>query len=467
MESPTPPSTCPPAPNPAEPAKPPAAPQRFLPEETADALAEKLKQFPDDMALALAWQDALDREGRRPEAEQDAAARWQANGKDPMALLLQGRIRGGDEGRIMVEDARKARPSSPEVAQVLAEIEERAGKWDDAKKALDLLVGLRGSARDWMWAGYVRWEADDNAGAIEAYDKALSGDPTLVAPRVAKALILNEDDKPADALKLLESDANPALRSALWHLTLALVRQAAGKPEVARASLEQAIDLAAGNRRLLLAGVARGVDIQAWALCKSALDAALQRWPNDPDFLAGKAIVALEQKKDGDAVAALTDATKAVQNDGRLFFLLGVSETRMNHMDKALAAFKKAMALEPKNGRYALGVAHALDRRGSKDALDAYQHAWETDPTAAEPHVAAALLLNAKGDVDGAEGNLLAARKLAPNEPDVLYYLAIIHGDRQGYLGKALEDLREYKKIGGAEPEALDWLQALEAEQSK
>lgn len=426
-----------------------------------------MKEFPEDVALALAWQDALDREGRRAEAEADAANRWKLNPKDPTALILQGRMRGGDEGRAMLAEAQKARPTSPEVAQVQSEIEERAEKWEDARKAGDILVGLRGTARDWMWAGFLREAAEDNAAALEAYAKALAGDPTLVPPRIARSLLLVWDGKQADALALLENDKAPALRSALWHLALAVVRQAAAKPELARASLQQAIDLAAGNRRLLLAGTTTGVNIEAWALCKAALDSALGQWPNDPDFLAGRAIVALEQKKDTEAFNSLTAALKIVPTDARLFFLLGVTETRLNHLDKALAAFKKAMALDPKSGRYALAVAHVLDRRGSKDALDAYQHAWETDPEAPEPHIAAALLLHAKGDIEGAETHFLIAKRLAPSDPEILYYLAIIHGDRQGYLGKALDDLREYKNLGGEDPDALGWLEALEAEQEK
>ena len=70
--------------------------------------------------------------------------------------------------------------------------------------------------------------------------------------------------------------------------------------------------------------------------------------------------------------------------------------------------------------------------------------------------------MHAKGAYEGAAAQMEAAARLAPADADLRYYLAILHGDRLGFDGKALDDLREYAKLGGKDENALSWLQALE-----
>ncbi len=135
--------------------------------------------------------------------------------------------------------------------------------------------------------------------------------------------------------------------------------------------------------------------------------------------------------------------------------------------EKAVALLTKASAMEPTNARFALALAHALDRKGSPDALAAYAHAAELDPKVAEPWIASALIVHATGEAEDAETRLLAAIEAEPRNPEPLYYLAIVQGDRLGFLGKALDALRKYARLGGTEPAALAWLQTLESEQGK
>src|SRR5207237_1142384 len=88
---------------------------------------------------------------------------------------------------------------------------------------------------------------------------------------------------------------------------------------------------------------------------------------------------------------------KSAPGDARLWFLTGILELRQSHEEKAVPAFKKALTLDPANSRYALAVAHALDRRGSKDAVAAYLHAADLDPKSPDARLARALPAGAPG----------------------------------------------------------------------
>jgi Flp pilus assembly protein TadD len=253
--------------------------------------------------------------------------------------------------------------------------------------------------------------------------------------------------------------ADILLETAQARLAVAATEPDEGKKE----ALAAAVTLAANDRRALLGVVSTAVRLKMAFAVQAAVEAALGKDPSDPDFLGAKAVLLLEAQAYAPAVGALAEAIRLQPKDARLRFLAGVAELRSNHVDKALSHFKNAMNLAPDNARYALGYAHALDRKGSKEVLAAWQRVVQLDPTDPEPHVCAALWLYAKGRHEDAAAEVESAIKKAPKDPVLRYYLAILHGDRLGMLGLALDDLREYKRLGGDEPEALEWLEALEA----
>jgi tetratricopeptide (TPR) repeat protein len=496
-------------PAPAVPAAPVAPPSRFRPDEPVDALAAKYAQFPDDVALGLGYQDALLRDGRRGEAEAIFNRRHDATPADPVATILWARLKGGADGRVAVQGALKNQATFPEAYQVLSEIEEADEMWDAAKAAVDLLTKQRGSARDWLWAGYVRERAGDLPGATTAYAKAVELDPTQWAAKLGQAFVLLDEDKAKEAVALLDGEKNPPSAEALWPLAKAIAyktleetlpdpktgpdpkadkgagsksagdkgggdkgagdKGAAEGPSAtelkaaAREALDAGFKLAMKDRPTLLGAVSVAIRVKLAAAAQAVVDGILAKDPLDPDFLAARAVLGIEAKAYPAALGDLAEAMKKLPKDPRLKFLAGIAELHSNHNDKALGFFKAAAEIDPLNARYALGIAHALDRKGSKDVLAAWRHAAELDPKDPEPHVDAGLYLYAKGKYEDATAEFEIASKLAPTEPLFHYYLAIMHGDRLGMLGIALDHLREYKRLGGTDEAVLSWLAGLES----
>ena len=204
-----------------------------------------------------------------------------------------------------------------------------------------MLLQRRGSARDWAYAGFLRERAGNSKGALEAYAKSVTLDPTLIAPRVGRSLLALQTQKPADALSLLTTDIVAPRNDPLWSCTIAIIQSAAGLADAAKASIEQALEAAGSDRRALLAAIAASVRANTPAVGKLAMEAALSRVPNDPTFLAARAILALQKAPDNDARQALADATKALPNEARLWFLTGILELRQSHEEKAVSVFKK------------------------------------------------------------------------------------------------------------------------------
>jgi tetratricopeptide (TPR) repeat protein len=456
------------------PAAPPAAPvepPHFLPGQKADELKEAMAKWPADLEVAMAYQDAMVRENRRDEAVALFTQRKNAAANDPAASMLLGRLQGGAAGRTLIQAALTAKAAFPEALQALAELEEADEKLPAAKTAAESLAGMRGSPKDWTYVGFLRQESGDSKGAHEAYGKAIALDPRLAGPRIDEALLLSSEGKAADGLALLAGETASHRGDAFWHVALALVASAADKKEDAKVALEQALEIAANDRHLLIGVVAGGVRTKTYPPAQAAVQRALDEKKADPEFLAARAVLSMEAGKDQDAETALADAMKLAPGDARLLFLAGVVELRLNRADKAIGLFKKATAADPTNARYAFGYANALDRKGNKEALAAYQHAAELDPDYDAPLISAGLLLIQKGTFDEAASKFESASKVGNGDPIALYYLAIVHGDKQGLLGKALDDLREYAKrcnASGATMEkiAKEWLDALEEEQN-
>ncbi len=358
-------------------------------------------------------------------------------------------------------------PKGAEQLQALAEKCDKEDRLDDEMTVCEELLKVRGSSNDWNYVGYLKERMGDPDGADEAYGKALAIDPALVGARAGKVFVAVDQGKAAGILESMAKDAQAPKNDFLWLLATSWAAAAAKQAEPARAALEQAVKLAGEDIPKLRAAIDMGIDAEVRAPIIPALDICIRKAPDDARFTGLRLVLIVEEGPPPAATKALEDVEKLAPDDPRPMFFLSILAMRDGKEEKAISLLKKATTIEPKNAIFALAYAHALDRKGSKDALAAYAHAAELDTSVAEPWIASALLVHNKGDFEDAEGKLLAASKAEPRNPEPLYYLAIIEADRLGFLGKALDLLREYARLGGEDETALAWLQSLEDEQEK
>ena len=360
-----------------------------------------------------------------------------------------------------------ALPTGADELQALAVRCEREGRHGDALRAAQSLAHVRGSAKDLVFVGFLWERADDLLRADEAYDRALAVDATLVGARTGKVLVAIRAGKSVETVAALLPAANEPSDDVLLWLATSAAAAGAKQPERARAALERAGLVAGTDAARLRAVIDLGLGIEIRGPLPAVLDVARRATPDDRRLSALRLLLLVEDLPPVAAQKALDEARAYALEDPLPLLLSAILALREEKLDRAISLGRQAIVLAPTNGRAALVMAHALDRRGSKEAVAAYGLAAELDHAVAEPWIAMGLLAHDKGDYTDAEGKLLAAARAEPADPEPLHYLAIVQGDRLGLLGKAIETLRSYASLGGDDEAALEWLAALEEAQGE
>ena len=122
---------------------------------------------------------------------------------------------------------------------------------------------------------------------------------------------------------------------------------------------------------------------------------------------------------EGEPGPARSPAAAACARAGRL--------VREGRLEEALAAYRAALAHEPRHAKALLNVGALLARlERSEEALLATQRALEADPGSPQAHANLASLLQGRGDLAGAIRALEAARGLRPGNAELANQLGLV-----------------------------------------
>jgi superkiller protein 3 len=331
-----------------------------------------------------------------------------------------------------VAEARKATELDPKSGDAFAALglalvaENPQANWNDAIAQAQQGVFLNGRS---AFANIAVGRIFDLAGnvdqAIAAYKRALEADPANGTARVA--LINNQarkgdnDGALAEAQKLIAENPNNAEGQLL--VARALLRK--GDYQNAATSLEKAAQLAPGQAEAhALLGTAyqftRRSD-EALAAYKKAVELA----PNNLDYRTTYGLLlGLDGKfEEGAAELKKVTANPAYKSEDA-WINLGWVYRNMTppKIDDSVAAYKKALEIDPKNVQSALGMGWAHSYGKNWDAsIAAFDHAVKLDPkVAGEAHngmawayffkkdLAKAKELSAKAKAEGREDARLA-----------------------------------------------------------
>ena len=129
----------------------------------------------------------------------------------------------------------------------------------------------------------------------------------------------------------------------------------------------------------------------------------------------------------------------------------GLAELRLNHHDKAAAAFQKA--IDVSGGHYAraqFAYGLLLSNQGKpKEAENLIRRGLETDPDSAEGHLFLGIALLDENRLDESEKSLREALLRRQQYPDVYLALADLHAKRKDYQSQ-MQDLDIYLKLAPA-----------------
>ena len=300
-------------------------------------------------------------------------------------LLFQGRaeeaLREFEQALAGGEDRTIAR-----LNMVRARIELR--DYDGALRDLDAHAQEKPGSRD---AAYLRGQIAERRQkpdeAERLYRSALQLDPNFTEARNDLGLLLERRGRHEDALvefrRVVAID--PEFGEA--YNNIGIVERARGRTEAAEEAFRRSIKVspdfagAYSNLALLLE------DRKEFAEAETLLRQAVKRAPKEPDIRS---------------------------NLGALLHLLGRDE-------EAVRELERATALDPRSASAFNNLGTALGRLGRPaEEMAAYRRALSLDPASAEVHYNLGRALLRAGHVEEGKGEIEAARRLRPNDPDLV-----------------------------------------------
>lgn len=156
----------------------------------------------------------------------------------------------------------------------------------------------------------------------------------------------------------------------------------------------------------------------------------------------------LQSAGQADAALAIVDRLEQdASGDARLAFSLGGALAEWGRYDLAEAAFSRALETDPANIDILHNVGLAAFRASHLDrAQNVFEIALQQNPDDVESIFNLARVHAAKGDSETALVLLARARRLAPNRPDLLAYMARMYEDA-GFFSGAADAYNEYLKL--------------------
>jgi tetratricopeptide (TPR) repeat protein len=331
------------------------------------------------------------------------------------AFLARGRaaLAQGDPRKAALEllIAASLDPKAAPTFVALGDVYGRGGKLWDARKAYDRAIELDpGAAEAWSGRGAVWARQGNREKALGDLGKAIELDPEGTGPLLRRAVLRLH----AGELGPAHTDASEAIRrqpeeAQAWVLR-GTIRTSQGQPERALSDLERAIEI---DPRAAEAHFRRGLALLKLGDTERAEAAFAVAVGLDGDYAGAvlesvrdsttgeiRARAAVEQAREflqkGNLAAAVTSflvALQFVEEDPHILRSLGDAYAAMGRPDEAVAAYSRALAMDPDlvGALFARGFAH--QQAGRLDEAEAdYRAVLERQPDNA-------LALNAIGNV--------------------------------------------------------------------
>ncbi|MGB4063258.1 MAG: XrtA/PEP-CTERM system TPR-repeat protein PrsT [Azonexus sp.] len=245
-------------------------------------------------------------------------------------------------------DPKSASPLIAEVPMLLA-----AGRLDLAKeKAAKALELAPNNAYAWNMKASVLHAAFDVGGALAAYDKALSLLPNHVDARIARAALLIDLKRDAEARKdldFLQKAAEDEPRAAYLRAVLAGHQGDGPLLSAALTEVTRTIDALppawlARREQLLMAAALAHHGLGNYQKAREYLDVIVARSPRNIGAKKLLASVYIEAKDYGRALSLLESLNRATPDDPQVMFMLGTLHLTQKHYAQASELLERAAA---------------------------------------------------------------------------------------------------------------------------
>jgi tetratricopeptide (TPR) repeat protein len=212
----------------------------------------------------------------------------------------------------------------------------RGGRYDESMLYMEKVLQGQGDTHfDFLALSAAETDPDTRAGLLQSFDRLQQKHPDNGQLLFGKALLLQQDGRPEEALELLESQ--PASSRDVAPLLLrARLLQGLGRGEEALPLLEKGIEQHPDDKRLRLTYARLLVEQGRLDDAKSEFSGLVQQFPDDDDLRFSLALVSLEAEAWKEAVVYLDELVArgshvdaAHLNLGRAYEELGETESAL------------------------------------------------------------------------------------------------------------------------------------------
>jgi tetratricopeptide (TPR) repeat protein len=215
----------------------------------------------------------------------------------------------------------------------------RAGRYDESMTYMEQVLQRKGSTHfDFLALSALETDPDTRAGLLQSFDRLQSKYPDNGQLLFGKALLLQQDDRPQEALELLE--AQSAKQDEIPPLLLhARLLQSLERGEEALPLLEKGISLHPDDKRLRLTYARLLVEQDRLDDAKGEFASLLQQFPQDDDLRFSLALVCLEAEAWREAIVYLEELVERDNHVDAAHYNLARAYEALDEKDSALIEY--------------------------------------------------------------------------------------------------------------------------------
>lgn len=318
----------------------------------------------------------------------------------------------------------------------------RAGRYEESLAFMEKVLQGQGDTHfDFLALSAAETDPDTRTGLLKSFDQLLAKHPDNPQLKFGKAVLLQQDGHPEEALALLEEQ--PAREQEIPSILLqARLLQILERSKEALPLLEKSLRQHPEDKRLRLTYARLLVEQDRLDEAMGEFATLVQQHPGDDDLRFSMALVCLEAQAWREAIVYLEELIERGSHLDAANFNLGRAYRELGQQEKALAAFAK---VGPGNEYLPakLMQAELLFSLGrNQDASQLLASAREEQPDyAIQLYLIDIEALSNQGQTEAAWQRAEQALEQFPEDLNLLYTRAMI-AEKRGDLAQLEQDLR-------------------------
>lgn len=232
-------------------------------------------------------------------------------------------------------------PSNLDAQRAAAVHLARAGRYEESLEFMEKALQGQGDTHfDFLALSAAQSDPDTRAGLLQSFNQLLARHPENPQLIFGKAVLLQQDERPEEALHLLQ--ATPANEQQIPSILLqARLLQSLDKGEEALPLLEKSLRRHPEDKRLRLTYARLLVEQEQLEEAIGEFATLVQQHPGDDDLRFSLALVCMEAEAWREAIVYLQDLIERGSHVDAAHFNLGRAWRELGNSEKALAAFNR------------------------------------------------------------------------------------------------------------------------------